>query len=117
LYDSLIAFSPAGMWAAGLSLDAIKFTEKLPHKLAAAYIMGTNEKGTPDNYRYYGGHGIQFLITEDSLIEFDFTTKYSMGEYLTFAIEFAYFLTDFSKDGRGEADDAFVGQFGIRCAF
>ena len=91
------------LWAVGLSLKDISFVDRLTHTFRVMYAQGTSS-----NDAAYGAQlgtlGGEFFTKEDSLIEFNFDTRYQMFEQLAAIVELGYIIPNFD-DARD--DNAF----------
>ena len=80
-----------GLWGVRLGMTGISFLEDLTHNIAVVYAMGTNDAdagwATKDPHRY--------MTTDDSMVEFDFSTTYQIYKNLSAYFEAAYIIENF----------------------
>jgi hypothetical protein len=103
--------SLVGMWAVGLNLKDISIAERLSHTFTVMYAQGTNDE---ESIPVLLGTG---LSEDDTLIEFNFDTKYQMYEHLAAIVEIGYIIPDFDDYNLGEDDAAFKLATGVKYDF
>ncbi|SIO26240.1 outer membrane homotrimeric porin [Halodesulfovibrio marinisediminis] len=90
-----------GKWGVGLQVAELTFIEKVSHVARVTYIRGTNDDSNTNL-------DIENWGEDDSAVEFDFTTTYSMYDNLDLIADFAYVVTDFdSNNAAHSTDDVF----------
>lgn len=80
-----------GKWGISLQADEITFIEKVSHVARVTYIRGTNNESNNDL-------DLQNWSEDDSAVEIDFVTTYSMYDNLDLVADLAYAVTDFDSD-------------------
>ena len=80
-----------GKWGIALQADEITFIEKVSHIARITYIRGTNDDSNTNL-------DIENWGEDDSALEIDFVTTYSMYDNLDLVADLAYVATDFDDD-------------------
>ncbi|KAF1076228.1 outer membrane homotrimeric porin [Halodesulfovibrio sp. MK-HDV] len=80
-----------GKWGIALQAEEITFIEKVSHIARLTYIRGTNDDSNTNL-------DIENWGEDDSALEIDFVTTYSMYDNLDFVADLAYVATDFDSD-------------------
>lgn len=90
-----------GKWGIALEADEISFINKVSHIARVAYIRGTNDNSN-------GDLDITNWSEDDSAVEIDFVTTYSMYDNLDLVADLAYAFTDFdSENANSSVDNVF----------
>ncbi len=104
-----------GTWAVGLQLSEFSFAEDLSHTLRVTYIGGTNSTEMLeyfDNAADAKAWNAWYLTTDDSLVEINFDSVYSIYENLNAIFEVGYIINGFDGDAwtdDGRRPDGFKG--------
>ncbi len=111
-----------GFWTVGLSLKDISFFEGLKHTVHVMYIQGTNDEdildnGLPNNNVEFG----KTLLDDDSLVEVDLNSQYSIYDELTAYVELGWIHADWSDKWDSVESDtndsAYKVSMGLKYAF
>lgn len=86
-----------GKWGVSLQADEITFIERVSHTARVTYVRGTNDDSK--DIKNWG--------EDDSAVEFDLVTTYSMYDNLDFIVDLAYVATDFDDGAAEDVDDVF----------
>ena len=88
--------TPGGTWGISLQWNNLSFMDKLFHSLRATYIKGTN---SPKMAPYANPNYIfQYLTGNDSVIELDFDTTYSIYKNLAVMLQLSYLIQNFDEN-------------------
>lgn len=87
-----------GKWGIALQADEITFIEKVSHVARITYIRGTNDDSNTNL-------DIENWGEDDSALEIDFVTTYSMYDNLDLVADLAYVATDFDDDNAASSVD------------
>lgn len=98
-----------GKWGIGLQAEELTFIEKVSHVARITYVRGTNNDNSSDL-------NIANWSDNDSAIELDFVTTYTMYDNLDLIADLAYAATDFDSDNANSSVDN-VFKAGIVAAY
>ena len=96
--DSYNGKNGQGLWGVRAAWKNISFLEDLSHEIAVVYAMGTNDADAgwatvnPQTY----------MTTDDSMVEFDFSTTYQIYKNLAAYFEAAYIIENFETHDNGK---------------
>lgn len=97
-----------GKWGIALQAEEITFIEKVSHVARITYVRGTNDDDNASDIANWSD--------DDSAIEFDFVTTYTMYDNLDLIADLAYAATDFDNDNVNSSVDN-VFKAGIVAAY
>lgn len=101
--DKSISGNGIGMWAMGLQVKDVSFTQDLSHLLRAVVMRGTNsgDRINSDTPLYTGDGGGNsryfYMVSTDTAYEVNFENTYKVSQNLQIGLDFAYIHLDLSK--------------------
>lgn len=100
----LITSTGIGTAGVALALENMSFVDKLFHTPRIAYWTGTGDRGVSRDYplRTWAmapGKGGSWLSEDDSAIEVNFDSRYSISQNLTMFLDLGYIYFDWDKKG------------------
>ena len=115
--------SGMGFWVVGLSLKDISFFEGLKHTVHVLYAQGTNDESILDA-GYTGNNSVKFgktLLEDDSIVEIDLNTEYTIYDELTAYVELGWISADWDSkwedQGIDTEDEAYKVSMGLAYEF
>jgi len=115
--------SGMGFWVVGLSLKDISFFEGLKHTVHVLYAQGTNDESILDA-GYTGNNSVKFgktLLEDDSIVEIDLNTEYTIYDELTAYVELGWISADWDSKwedaGIDTEDEAYKVSMGLAYEF
>lgn len=110
-----------GFWTAGVSLTDISFVQGMKHTINLLYIKGTNSEDLLDTACDNNVEFGKTLLEDDSLVEVDLNTQYSIFDELTAYVELGWISADWSdkwESVESDMDDyAYKASMGLEYAF
>lgn len=99
-----ITSTGVGTAGVALALENMSFVDKLFHTPRVAYWMGTSDEGAAGNILAVRAGGDLAIDKKDSVIEFNFDSRYAFSKNLNIFFDIGYLIADWDKKGPNQSN-------------